>query len=479
MVVGDALNGLVHDNTTQAVDELAGQTIETLHRRYLEAALNLMDLQDRYVGRSDDHTDIGLNNLDNYEPEEYGFFDTNESLKQARIRCRLMALENEFAINGHENRINYIVNDGLIVKVMGRDESVPSKIVEDVRAMLREFDEQNQLWEREQEAVRRYDRDGEVLIRLFSQRKDVLQIRAVEPAQLTDQNGDFGIITRPRDPERVVGYRIENQVVPVDQIIHLKANVDLNDPRGIPLFWPVRENLSRSEKLLRNMSIVAAVQSSVAMIRKYENTSADSIRAMVQQRAATTIQDPLTGKARQVQPIRPGQIIDAKSGVSYEFPIISVSAASFVEILNADLRAIASRCVMPEFMLTSNASNANYSSTLVSQAPAHRMFRRSQRVFCQFRRQLVMMAIRNEIRRGRFDESVLKTVAIEVEPPSLEALDPTVETQRNSLLNERGVLSLEDWTAREKLDFKTQQAKIGQESAKRSTERNKDGQPGA
>ncbi|MGC4005047.1 MAG: hypothetical protein QM811_18815 [Pirellulales bacterium] len=40
--------------------------------------------------------------------------------------------------------------------------------------------------------------------------------------------------------------------------------------------------------------------------------------------------------------------------------------------------AIASRLVMPEFMLTGDASNANYSSTLVAEGPALRMFARLQ-----------------------------------------------------------------------------------------------------
>jgi hypothetical protein len=47
--------------------------------------------------------------------------------------------------------------------------------------------------------------------------------------------------------------------------------------------------------------------------------------------------------------------------------------ASFVAVLHAELRAIASRLVMPEFMLTSDASNGNYASTMVAEGPAMRM----------------------------------------------------------------------------------------------------------
>jgi len=45
--------------------------------------------------------------------------------------------------------------------------------------------------------------------------------------------------------------------------------VDGNVRRGLPLFLPVEKNLRRAEKLLRNMSAVAAIQSAIALIRKH------------------------------------------------------------------------------------------------------------------------------------------------------------------------------------------------------------------
>ena len=49
------------------------------------------------------------------------------------------------------------------------------------------------------------------------------------------------------------------------------------------------------------------------------------------------------------------------AGTEYEFPAAGIDAGRYVTVLQAELRAIASRLVMPEFMLTSDASNANYS----------------------------------------------------------------------------------------------------------------------
>src|SRR4029434_6567283 len=84
------------------------------------------------------------------------------------------------------------------------------------------------------------------------------------------------------------------------------------------------------------------------------------------------------GRATHFKRYAPGTILDAHADVEYDFPAAPLDAAAYVAVLQAELRAIASRLVMPEFMLTSDASNANYSSTLVAEGPAMRMFARLQ-----------------------------------------------------------------------------------------------------
>jgi hypothetical protein len=64
--------------------------------------------------------------------------------------------------------------------------------------------------------------------------------------------------------------------------------------------------------------------------------------------------------------MRPGTILDVLGDTDYQFPASGLDAGRYVTVLQAELRAIASRLVMPEFMLTSDASNANYSSTMVA-----------------------------------------------------------------------------------------------------------------
>src|SRR5690606_7308938 len=63
----------------------------------------------------------------------------------------------------------------------------------------------------------------------------------------------------------------------------------------------------------------------------------------------------------------PGTILDVPKSTEYDFPASGIDASRYVLVLQAILRSVASRLVFPEFMLTSDASNANYSSTLVAE----------------------------------------------------------------------------------------------------------------
>ena len=63
-------------------------------------------------------------------------------------------------------------------------------------------------------------------------------------------------------------YYLGDQWVDAADVQLCRANVDANVKRGLPLFYPVRKNLRRAEKALRNMS-VAEIQSAIAIIRKH------------------------------------------------------------------------------------------------------------------------------------------------------------------------------------------------------------------
>ena len=91
-----------------------------------------------------------------------------QTLRELRDQCRRLAATNEFAINGHENRISYIVGPGHSYRAaVCKGMDAPADVPMQVQKVLDEFEHENRWQLRQQEIVRRLDRDGEAFLRFF------------------------------------------------------------------------------------------------------------------------------------------------------------------------------------------------------------------------------------------------------------------------------------------------------------------------
>jgi hypothetical protein len=258
----------------------------------------------------------------------------------------------------------------------------------------------------------------------------------------------------------VHGYYVDGEFIDAAGVQHRRANVDFNVKRGLPLYTPVRKNLRRAEKLLRNMSIVAEIQSAIALIRKHRGVSRSGVEHFVADTADATLANGSTGRARHYSQYGPGTILDAPAGMEYDFPTRGLDAASFVAILGAELRAIAARLVMPEFMFTSDASNSNYSSTLVAEGPAMKMFERLQAGQIEQDRAVMWRVVDNAIEAGRLSPETRTLCEIQIVPPSLFARDPLRQTQVDRIAFESGILSPQTWSQHLGLDYDQEQKNL-------------------
>jgi hypothetical protein len=153
----------------------------------------------------------------------------------------------------------------------------------------------------------------------------------------------------------------------------------------------------------------------------------------------------------------PGTILDAPAGLEYDFPASGVNAATFVTVLQAELRAIAARLVMPEFMFTSDASNANYSSTLVAEGPAVKMFERLQASLRNDDRQVMWRVVANAAAAGRVPVDARRKVEIQITLPSLQVRDQLKECQMDKIAFDKKILSPQTWCQRLGLDYDQEQ----------------------
>ncbi|HWB01221.1 MAG TPA: phage portal protein [Pirellulales bacterium] len=395
-------------------------------------------------------------------------FTTEAQHREIRAECRALAVSNEFAINGHENRVSYIIGRGHIYRASARKGSSADPVLADqVQSLLDEFIEANRWHHRQQELVLRCDRDGEAFLRFFVGVDGSTSVRFIEPIQIStpaEMSGNptdtFGIRVDSQDVEAVVGYFVDGQLVDAAEIQHRKANVDMNVKRGLPLFYPVRKNLRRAERLLRNMSAVSEIQSAIALIRHHRHGSRTAVQQFISQQSDGTSTSPTTGRTTTVKRYAPGTILDAHADIDYEFPAAGLDASNFVRVLQAELRAIASRLVMPEFMLSSDASNGNYASTMIAETPAVRMFERMQAQQIADDLEVMRRVIRNACLAGRLPLEALTSVTIQAEPPTLAMRNRLEEAEVFQIQYQNGILSPQTWSAMAGLDYRQEQSNL-------------------
>lgn len=437
--------------------------LSTLESRLSEA---LSDLCSRYVDAQEPYCDDDEAWLSLSDETGARFVSAQEELDSVRRSCRLLSLYNEFAVNAHENRINFLVGSGHQYTAVPRKGRRPDQtLLDHADEFLYDFIEANHWHKRQQEIVHRLDRDGEVFIRLFPDSDGMTRLRFIDPEQVYSSESRpkrpgerFGIVFDPNDAETINGFIVDKNFVDSMYIQHRKANVDANVPRGLPLFFPVRKNLRRAEKLLRNMSVVAEIQSAIAIIRRHQTNNVSAVERFLngQNSSGANVSNGLSGASGAYLPgfsqYGPGTILDTSSSIDYQFPVAAIDASRYVTVLQAELRAIAARLVMPEFMLTSDASNANYSSTMVAEGPAVRMFDRLQHELVCEDVELIKIAIRHAASAGRLPKEVLTDVDIRAVVPNLAVRNRLEETQADKILLDAGVMSKRTLALRNNLD---------------------------
>ena len=386
-------------------------------------------------------------------------FQTTVELFQIQSVARILWRDNEFAINAHRNRINYIIGQSHTYTVVGKNKEVPTATIKRVQAVLDEILKTNNWKKRQREIKLRDDRDGETFIRKFRSDDGIMRFRFIEPRQINPPTvakdyQSFGIETLPNDCETPTAYFVDGKPINASEIQHRKWNVDSSIKRGYPLLFPVRKNLARAVKLLRNMSMATEIQTAIALIRKHEQATQAAVRTFVKSR-----EESRTPTNESVLRYGPGSIVDVPQGMGYEIPP-QLDPSKTIAALQAELRAISSRLVMPEFMLTSDASNANYSSTMVAEGPAVKNFEAEQDLQIEYDLELLNEAMAYAADSGLLTQAEIDATMIDVEPPSVQVRNQLEEAQVRQVDMALGILSPQTATAQINQSYEQEQINI-------------------
>lgn len=439
--------------------------------------LNMGDLLNPWGFRQDPFGGLWLplaqgNTASRQDGRNFPHVMTDADLDRQRAGARWLCAKNDLAIGAVKTLRNYTVKKGYDYEAQPApghaDDARAVSLASQVQRLIDRHSDVNGLKARERSAFTRAVRDGEAFVRHFAQNDGTTLVRFVEAEQVRDPGylgpcGTFGVETDEYDIETPLAYHVTydgtaHERVPADEISHLKRNVDECIKRGVSDFFSAGEPFDDVHKLLRNMRRGGALLAAIAWIEQFENTTGAQLSAhqsALKDLARPSGEHPLSGRRVDYQTMDPGTIVRTQKGKTYLPPPLAGNTSNFTGIIQACLRSVGVRWCMPEYMVSGDASNANYSSTLVSGSPFVNAVECEQDDFGLFFLRWRWIAVRNAcaagLIRADFDE-VQALVDIHYTPPQVAVANEAEQASIDHQDIAAGVMSIQTRRARRGLD---------------------------
>lgn len=279
---------------------------------------------------------------------------------------------------------------GMVEYLMGRGITITPKSKDPrIWKLWRNFwtSPENKMGIRQFEIVKRLFRDGEVLLRYFTKDGennltpfsivrflDPIDLRrgANEANDITDKTAQ-GIVFDENDAEKPLKYYFrkrnnpqEEDVVDAEQVQHVKfPTADIDQPRGESAMQAVMDLFTHYKQWLKNRIILNKLRTAIFAVREIDMDSAQSVSQLAQ-----TL--PTSGRASSNESkkmnIRPGTLYTPPPGVKIRMESANINASDVKEDGRNMILQMAAGTGLPEYMF-GDASNANYSSTMMSESP--------------------------------------------------------------------------------------------------------------
>lgn len=409
--------------------------------------------------------------------------------------ARWLAGYDSAAIGVIENLTSYILGTGFDYQLQAKPRfQVGETLLTAAQSILDQWQE-DCLWRRvECEGFQRAVRDGEWFMSMIVKRDGRIAPRFIEPEHIReplDSSGaagmlgyDFettdwswGIASDFLDSQDVRGYYLDptgdgawcDFKLP-HEVEHCKLNVDAGVKRGISDFYAAACDVERAGKLNTNIGEGAAIQAAIALIRKgMKGTSKGAIESARSLGADFSVDRPTQdgSKTNYYEHYAPGRI-HTTSGMDVMYgPMGTPAAAHFISAQQMILRRVGQRWAMPEYMVSGDASNANYASTLVAESPFVKRAERQQQLFIEHYRNVIwrvltcLPAMKDLLYRAGLTLAEFRAaVQLNVQPPRVSVRNRNEETGIRSQLNQAGILSKRTWAGLEELDHEAENENI-------------------
>lgn len=435
-----------------------------------------------------------------YQP----FFMTDVQLAEVTGVGRIIAQMDAVGIGALSNLVNYTLGTGYEYTLQtkrGHETEVHESLVSAMNFDMETFDEENHWRQTERELMEACVKEGGYFARL-SKRGSMVRLRIVDPVSVRtpinphdvdNQIGQpalcwkYGIGTDLGDTEVVHGYYIDWtgdhsdwELVLPEYMEHCKVNTPRRVKRGMSDFYATYQWLDLASKVLRNTGEGSSVQAAIAYIRQHApGTSAAAASSLSSGRDEFSVQRQTpSGNCRTVnyQKMQPGTVLDIDAGKQYlSGPLGSQRNPQFIQVTEAIQRMAGTRWNMPEFMISGDASNANYSSTLVAESPFvkatenRQEFHRESFVSLRWKVLYIRADSGAYVKYGIESAAELRQlrrhVQMKVDMPPVQVRNKEQEATINETLHRNGILSLKTWSERAELDIDEEKSRGAEKQA--------------
>jgi len=365
----------------------------------------------------------------------------------------------------------YVVGSGLRLTLQSRQPTANTKaLIQQADRLWQEFLTRNQRHFSYTEYARRTWRDGECFLRKFVQPHWPPTVRFVDPetiASVAEAPDSQGILTHPDDVETPLAYlRVDPltgrlaEDIPAEEMFHTRVGVDSNQKRGQSIFTPIMESLRNYQKWQETELAARKLQASIVLWRKVHG-SATQATALADGLQSASSASALDGVRR--ERYRPGSIITTSQGTDLEFLQPKTNINDAVPLGRMLLLGIAAGAGLPEYMLTSDASNASYSSTMVAEGPAVKLFQSEQQFFTREFNHIWRWVMSVALLHGLLPDNVFQQIAPHWTFPQLVARDRNKERVTDARLVQQKVLSRAEVARRDDVDPAVMQNEIAAE----------------
>ena len=354
------------------------------------------------------------------------YYDSEVDLAYIRGAARNLSLLTPVASAALDRLAEYTFGPGFEFTAQGQD---PQLVELCQRVIDRFVDDVDMVGSLDRELHHRSREDGEAFGYLELGTNGRPTLCMVEPDQirepgntrqledwLSDFEGvtswSFGVRSPANRPAEALGYHLSRDdggldwdYIPSRRMCHIKRNVSRNAKRGVSDTFLVVEEIGREAKLRRNMAEGAALQAAIAWILEAPpGTSQASIQTLGASDAVAQYGRQVVGggqKTQNVQRYKPGTILKPSPGLVYKpGPMGAERNSGFLEVSQYVLRIVGTRWAMPEYMVSGDASNANYASTLVAESPFVKAREADQSFYAREFTALLWKVLRFEHDRG-------------------------------------------------------------------------------